>query len=101
MNEEEEELPTTEITDTPVIDPVEPERRLSPPVVVLDSSSDKDAISYKPRRVPSTDNVQLVITYVDVNGVIYGVDVDEGEGKFLISFSPLPFITLMNPNHVP
>ena len=30
------------------------------------------------------DSVQLVITYVDVNGVIYGVDVDEGERIFNI-----------------
>ena len=43
------------------------------------------------------DSVQLVITYVDVNGFICGVDVDEGERIFYIlitlacySYQPKP-----------
>ncbi|XP_072018279.1 RING finger protein 17-like [Amphiura filiformis] len=70
---------TDTIPDTTESPPVEPERRLSPPVVVLDSSSDKDAISYKARPPPSADAVELVVTYVNQEAVIFGVEVDEVE----------------------
>ena len=56
-----------------------PPRRLSPPVVVLDSSTQgKDAIHYKDRELPMSGSVELVITYVNRDGVIFGVELDEG-----------------------
>ncbi len=64
----------------------EPEaQRKSPPVVVLDSSTDTDVKGYRSRPPPTTNDIQLVVTYVNMEGIIFGVEVDEGRHFFIIN----------------